>query len=143
MISYEFISVHSFLVSLQPHHLSHNSVRHLDCADKDQHVEDQLADITPDHRSRRSRWINNRGAGSKHGEDDASQHDDRTFQTHPGIAFKETLADVLCRFTGESGQRDWRDSRIHIEFEEASVNAQDHDKAEHPDKQAAYQSNRP
>ena len=79
---------------LNAHHLLHKSVCHLHCADQNEHVENQLADVAPHHRSRSCIRIDNRRAGGKHREDDAGQDDDCTLQAYRRIAFHEALADV-------------------------------------------------
>ena len=131
-----------FLLLLQPH-LTHNPVGHLDAAHQDEHVEDQLADVAPDHRGRGGVRIHCGRRRCEDGEDGAGQHDDRPLHTHPSIALEEALADVLCGLSGEGGQGDRRDGGVHVQLKEAPVDAQDHDEGEHPDEQPADEGDGP
>ena len=65
---------------------------------KDQHVENELADISPHHRGR-STGGDNWWRGRKGGEDHAGQHDNGTFQQDRCIAAQKAPSDVLGGLT--------------------------------------------
>ena len=79
---------------LDAHHLLHKPVRHLHRADQNEHVENQLADVAPHHRSRSCIRIDSRRAGRKHGEDDAGQNNDRSLQAYSELVARINSAPI-------------------------------------------------
>ena len=142
-VDFQFQTIQCDSSYLLESHLSHDPVCHLDASHQDEHVEDQLPDVAPDHGGRGCVGVHRGRRRGEDGEDGAGQHDDRALHTHPGIALEEALADVLCWLSGEGGQGDRRDGRVHVQFEKAPVDAQDHDEGQHPDEQSADEGDRP
>ena len=64
-------------------------------------------------------------------------------QTDRGVAFEKALANALGGFPGKGGQRNGGNGCVHIHFEKAPVDAEDHLKGQHPDKQPADQRDGP
>ena len=60
-----------------------------------------------------------------------------------GVAFQEALAHVLAGFPGKAGQGDGGQRSVHIHLKKAPVDAQNHDKGQHPNEQPADQRHRP
>ncbi len=67
-----------------------------------------------------------------------------TLQAHRRIAFQEALSDVLLRrLSGKGGKRNRRKRGVHVHFEKAAIDAQNHHEGQHPNEQAADQRHRP
>ena len=86
---------------LNPHHLPHNPVRHLDCAYKHEHIKCEFPHIAPDHAHSRRIKIDGGWSGGKDGEYHAPEDDDRTFEAHSSVGFDEGYADGLGRLACE------------------------------------------
>ena len=81
--------------------------------------------------------------GRHDGEDDAGQNDDRSLQTHRRIAFQEALADVLRRLSGKGRKWNRGERCVHVHFEKAAIDAQNHHEGQHPNEQSTDKRHSP
>ena len=138
-----FLQTHFDLILLKPHHLTHDTVCHLDRTHEDEHIEHKLPDIAPHHRHRRCIGIDRRGCCRKEGEDDAGKHDNRSLQTYGGVAFDEALSHALARWACKGGKRHWCDGGVEVELEKPAVHRHNHNEWQHRDEQPADERHRP
>lgn len=110
---------------LESDHFFHDPVAHLDRADENQKVEDQLEQERPDNRCSIGACVDCRVL-RQHRVDDTCKDNDYTLQAHPGIRFQKGSPNLGGTFTGERCKRDRSDRGVHEDLKDARIDGQNH-----------------
>ena len=129
---------------LESHQFPNELAGHFHCGHQHQHIEQELADIVPDHGGRGEGFIDGgRGCAGEFGENHAGQDDDTALQADGGVAFYEGQADVAGGFSTEGRQGYGRNGGGDIELEKSAVYCQNHHNGQCPHQERPQQCHRP